>query len=215
MLSPVSDVGILEGIPGWNTACSYFTHYSASVNPWISTVTTAGRHLSEFPWGSLICPIPHLDCSAVSMPGPALMRDCLCLWDKDGASPIPAGSLLWLCSPWARLQFWWVPWAAGRAGAWERWDSLRTEVHTVCLQVHNTPVTDHYFLFPAGSWFTFVIHYVLAYWSSLSNYAFSRPQWFGACCSLFGLLNRLLVESRVLELLKMYILRLPFSLKVD
>lgn len=115
-----------------------------------------------------LTPFPSslLGCSAVSVHGPALMRDCICLWDKGGTSSIPAGSLLWLCNPWASLQFWWVPWAADRADVWERWDSLITEMHTVCLQVHKTSVTHHYFFFPAGSWFTFVIHQVLAYWTN-------------------------------------------------
>lgn len=162
MLSPVSDVGILEGIPGWNTACSYFTHSSASVNPWISTVTTAGRHLSEFPWGSLICPIPHLDCSAVSMPGPALMRDCLCLWDKDGASPIPAGSLLWLCSPWARLQFWWVPWAAGRAvpGRGETVSELRCTQCVCRYTTHLSQTITSFSLQIPGSHLLFIMSWL-------------------------------------------------------
>lgn len=74
MLSSIPDVGILEGIPGWNTACIYFAHtvISASVNPQVSTVTTAGRHLSEFPGGSITYTILPLDCSAVSVPGRAL-----------------------------------------------------------------------------------------------------------------------------------------------
>lgn len=149
--------------------------------------------------------IPVLDCSVVCLLGPALKRDCICIWDRDGAGSIPAGSLLRPCSPWARLQLWRVPWEAKMAGVQERWDSLITEVHTVYLQVHNIPFTHHHFFSPDR----FLVHIcysscpgLLLKLHQLCHF-FCRHQWCGAggghlaaCCCLFDVLSRLLVESR-------------------
>lgn len=75
-------------------------------------MTTAGRHLTAFPWGFITYTIPVLYYSVVSLFGPALKRDCICIWDRDGAGPVLADSSQQLCSPWARLQLYWVPWKA-------------------------------------------------------------------------------------------------------
>lgn len=139
-------------MPGWGTACICFTHScSASVIPQVSTVTAAGEHPTAFPWGPVIYTIPVQDRSAVSLIGPALKRDCICVRDRDGAGPVPAGSSPQHCFPWARPQLWWVPWEAKRAGVQERWDSLIIEVHIVYLRLTGTQHTFHTlpFLFPS------------------------------------------------------------------
>lgn len=182
------------------------THsYSASVIiPQIFSVTTAGRHLTAFPWGFITYTIPVLYYSVVSLFGPALKRDCICIWDRDGAGPVLADSSQQLCSPWARLQLYWVPWKAeGRCprevGQPHSWGA------------HSIPAgTQHAFhtlllLFPGMFSYSYCYSSCVVSLLKLLQLCpfFCRQQWFGAhgcylpaCCCLSDILSSLLVERR-------------------